>query len=63
MLGELVPAKDPVALGAALSRAAYAPYDPAALTAAAPHGWPESAARLRDVLAEAVAARRAARAS
>ena len=57
-LGELVPARDVPALAEALARAASTPYDPDEMTVAAPYSWPESAARLRDVLAEAVAHRR-----
>jgi teichuronic acid biosynthesis glycosyltransferase TuaC len=54
-LGELVAPKDVSALAGALARVAYAPYDPAELIAAAPYSWPESAARLHDVLRDAVA--------
>jgi teichuronic acid biosynthesis glycosyltransferase TuaC len=57
-LGELVAVRDVPALAAALARAATTPYDPIEMTAAAPHSWPDSAARLRDVLADAVAQRR-----
>ncbi|HXU65423.1 MAG TPA: glycosyltransferase family 4 protein [Polyangia bacterium] len=57
-LGELVEARDVPALAEALARAAHAPYDPQEMTVAAPHSWPESAARLRDVLGAAVAHRR-----
>jgi teichuronic acid biosynthesis glycosyltransferase TuaC len=54
-LGELVPAKDADALGDALVRVLAAPGDPAAVAAAGPVSWDESAARLHDVLASAVA--------
>ena len=54
-LGELVAPRDVPALAEALARATYAPYDPEEMTSAAPHSWPESAARLRDALAVAVA--------
>ncbi|HXU63936.1 MAG TPA: glycosyltransferase family 4 protein [Polyangia bacterium] len=57
-LGELVEARDVPGLAAALARAAATPYDPQEMTVAAPYSWPESAARLRDVLDEAVAHRR-----
>lgn len=53
-LGELVPVRDVPALTAALERVAYTPYVPETLTRAAPYGWPESGARLRDVLQAAV---------
>jgi len=53
-LGEMVPPRDVAALAEALGRAAYRNYDPATLTHAAPYSWPESGARLRDVLQEAV---------
>jgi len=56
-LGELVPVQDIPALADALARVAYEPYVPEALTAAAPYGSPDSAARLRDVLMRAVAQR------
>jgi glycosyltransferase involved in cell wall biosynthesis len=59
-LGELVGVKDVPALADALERAAYTPYDPQEMTVAAPYTWPESAARLRDALAAAVAHRRGA---
>jgi glycosyltransferase involved in cell wall biosynthesis len=59
--GELVPAHDVEALAEALARAAATPYDPQEMTAAAPHSWPESAARLRDALEAAVAHHRGAR--
>lgn len=54
VLGELVPARQPDALAAALSRALDAPYDPEAVASAAASGsWSESAARLLAVLEEA----------
>ncbi|HEX3903422.1 MAG TPA: glycosyltransferase family 4 protein [Polyangia bacterium] len=59
-LGELVPARDVAALAEALARAVETPYDPQEMTSAAPHSWPESAARLRDALAAAVAHHRGA---
>jgi len=53
-LGELVPPRDPTALADALGRALDAPYDPQAVAAAgARWGWPESAARLHEVLVRA----------
>lgn len=55
MLGELVAPRDVAALGEALARVAYEPYNPQDLVEAAPYSWPESAARLRDVLRDAVA--------
>jgi teichuronic acid biosynthesis glycosyltransferase TuaC len=58
-LGTLVAAHDVSALANALAEATAAPYDPLPLTAAAPYSWPESGARLRDVLEAAVAQRRA----
>ena len=54
-LGEMVAPRDVPALADALARVAYAPYAPEELIAAAPYSWPESAARLRDVLRDAVA--------
>jgi teichuronic acid biosynthesis glycosyltransferase TuaC len=54
MLGELVPARDPPALAAALIRALGAPYDPDAVAArGARGGWDASARALADVLAAA----------
>ncbi len=51
LLGELVPARDPDALAAAMTRAAAAAYDPAAVAAAgARGGWDASAAALHEVL-------------
>jgi teichuronic acid biosynthesis glycosyltransferase TuaC len=61
VLGDLIPARDVSALASALGKAAYANYDTAPLTAAAPYGWPESGARLHDVLQAAVRARDAGR--
>jgi glycosyltransferase involved in cell wall biosynthesis len=49
-LGELVPARDAAALAEALARTLDAPYDPAAVAAAAPGGWDTSAERLHQVL-------------
>jgi glycosyltransferase involved in cell wall biosynthesis len=60
-LGTLVDARDVPALAEALARAAHASYDPEPLTAAAPYGWPESAARLLEVLTAAVRERVTAR--
>jgi teichuronic acid biosynthesis glycosyltransferase TuaC len=60
-LGELVPVRDVPALAEALARAVSTPYDPEEMTSAAPHSWPESAARLRDALTAAVAHRRQGR--
>ena len=58
-LGEMVPARDPPALAAALERAVYADYDPEDVAARNPRGdWSESAARLHDVLAAAIASPR-----
>lgn len=55
LLGELVPAKQPAALAAALSRALAQPYDPVAVAArGARGGWDASAAALADVLRAAV---------
>jgi teichuronic acid biosynthesis glycosyltransferase TuaC len=56
-LGELVEPRDPVGLAEALVRGLAAPYDPAAVAAAAPGGWDTSAARLLEVL-EAAARKR-----
>ena len=59
LLGELVPPRDPDALAAALSRALATPYDPTEVAAlGARGGWAASAAKLRDVLAGTVAAKR-----
>jgi glycosyltransferase involved in cell wall biosynthesis len=56
LLGELVPPKDAKALGDALIRALSTAVDPAAIVERARVGtWDQSAARLRDVLARAVA--------
>jgi glycosyltransferase involved in cell wall biosynthesis len=52
-LGELVPPQDARSLAEALRRAAYAPYDPPALRAAAPYGWDDSAAQLLRTLSAA----------
>jgi teichuronic acid biosynthesis glycosyltransferase TuaC len=60
-LGEMVPAQNVPALAEALSRGAYTPYDPAALTSAAPYGWRENAARVLEVLQAAAAERALAR--
>lgn len=60
-LGTLIPAHDVRALASALAEAARTPYDPLPLTEAAPYSWPESGARLRDVLQAAVAERHARR--
>lgn len=58
LLGELVPAKQPAALAAALGRALTQPYDPVAVAArGARGGWDASAAALADVLRAAVAQR------
>jgi glycosyltransferase involved in cell wall biosynthesis len=53
-LGTLVEARDVPALADALAQAAHASYEPEPLRATAPYGWPESAARLLDVLMAAV---------
>ncbi|HTE51910.1 MAG TPA: glycosyltransferase [Kofleriaceae bacterium] len=54
LFGELVPARQPAALAAAMSRALDTPYDADAVAAAAATGsWSESAARLLAVLEEA----------
>jgi teichuronic acid biosynthesis glycosyltransferase TuaC len=54
LLGELVPARDPPALAAALARALDQAYDPGEVAAAAGRGsWEESAEKLRAVLEEA----------
>jgi teichuronic acid biosynthesis glycosyltransferase TuaC len=56
LLGELVPAKQPPALAAALERALAQPYDAEAVAArGARGGWDASAAALAEVLAAAVA--------
>lgn len=56
-LGELVPARDPSALAAAMGRAAHEPYDPDAIAAAGARGsWEDSAAAIHEVLRDAVAA-------
>jgi teichuronic acid biosynthesis glycosyltransferase TuaC len=56
-LGELVPARDPAALAAAMARAAHATYDPAEIAAAGARGsWDDSAAAIHQVLRDAVAA-------
>ena len=58
LLGELVPAKQPPALAAALGRALAQAYDPAEVAArGARGGWDASAAALADVLRAAVAQR------
>lgn len=55
LLGELVPARDPTALAAALDRALAQPYDPDAVAArGARGGWDASAAALADVLRAAI---------
>jgi glycosyltransferase involved in cell wall biosynthesis len=59
-LGRLVPPREPEALARALAEALDQPYDPAALAAAAPGGWDDSAARLHQVLLEAARKRPAA---
>jgi glycosyltransferase involved in cell wall biosynthesis len=56
-LGELCAARDVVALGDALARGLDTPYDADAVAAAAPGGWEASAARLLEVLEQAVGAR------
>jgi glycosyltransferase involved in cell wall biosynthesis len=54
-LGALVPARDPAALAAALTRAADTPYDPAEVARlGARGGWEASADALHAVLADAV---------
>ena len=56
LLGELVPAKQPVALAAALTRGLAQPYDPVAVAArGARGGWDASAVALADVLRAAIA--------
>jgi glycosyltransferase involved in cell wall biosynthesis len=53
-LGELVPPRDPGALGTAIAHALEAPYDPAQVARlGARGGWEASAAALHAVLAEA----------
>jgi len=59
-LGALVPARDPLALSRALVEALGQPYDPLAVSAAAPGGWDDSAARLHAVLLAAARKRPAA---
>jgi teichuronic acid biosynthesis glycosyltransferase TuaC len=59
-LGTLVDAKDVPALADALAQAAGQGGDPEVLRAAAPYGWPESAARLLGVLSDAAREARAA---
>jgi len=55
-LGEMVPPRDPAALGAALARALESAYDPAHIAQlGARGGWEASAAALYAVLAEAAA--------
>lgn len=56
-LGELVSPRDVSGLSVALARAAYEPYSPGDLTAAAPDGWDTSATRLLAALERAVARR------
>ena len=59
VLGERVPPRDAAALAAAIERQAYADYAPDEVAArGARGGWAESAARLQEVLVDAVAARR-----
>jgi len=60
-LGTLVPPRDVPALADALARAAREDYDAAALTAAAPSGWDDSAALLLDVLFTAASSHPATR--
>ena len=58
-LGELVPPKDPTALAAAIARQAYADYAPSEVAATGGRGgWAESAAKLHEVLQDALAAHR-----
>lgn len=58
-LGELVPPKDAAALAAAIARQAYADYAPSEVAAlGARGGWAESARRLHEVLADALARHR-----
>ena len=55
-LGELVPAKDAIALRDAIARVVDSPYDPAQVAQlGGRHDWDESGARLYDVLRAAVA--------
>jgi teichuronic acid biosynthesis glycosyltransferase TuaC len=54
-LGELVPPRDPEALAAALQRALQDPGDAAAISAAGPVTWDESARILAEVLRAAIA--------
>jgi glycosyltransferase involved in cell wall biosynthesis len=55
LLGELVPARDPAALAGALARVADRPHDAAAIAESGARGsWVESAARLHEVLLDAV---------
>jgi len=58
-MGEMVPPREPAKLAEALARVATSDYDPQSLTKGAPYGWPESAARLHEVLTAAVEHRRA----
>ncbi len=60
-LGTLVAARHPAELAAALAQAAYQACAPGELTHAAPYGWPESAARLLEVLEAAAREPRLAR--
>jgi teichuronic acid biosynthesis glycosyltransferase TuaC len=57
-LGELVPARDPAALAAAIERVADGTWDAPAIAASARGSWDDSAARLHDVLVGAVGAGR-----
>lgn len=55
LIGEMVPPRAPDALADALGRAAARDYDPAAVAAAGARGdWPASAARLHQVLRDAL---------
>ena len=61
LVGEMVPPRDPDALADALGRATTRDDDPAAIAAAGARGdWPTSAARLHQVLCDAVREARAA---
>lgn len=56
-VGAMVPPKQPGALAAALLEAVATPYDPEALSAAAPGDWDDSASRVLATLYEAMGAR------